>query len=135
MAKLSWANCGITMRKRLLRSAAAFAGLVFVALLAMVMLRHSGVTRASFERLEEGMTKTEVLALMGRPPDAVEQSKWLADGFGNPIDAKPQVYLEWSRPDGAGGFVVFEDEKVSSWGWRGSDETSWETLKRWLRLP
>src|SRR5262245_13673245 len=106
---------------------------VAVAVIVWAVTPRSGVTRASFEQLREGMSQKEVEALMGRPPDGVEQHRWINDGLGNPVDGEWQTVLSWHRPDGASGFVVIENHEVSTWGFRESDETIWESFERWFR--
>ena len=58
------------MRKRWLLATATMAGLVGVVLLVVAMLPpRPGVTKANFDRVEVGMTKTDVEAILGEPPN------------------------------------------------------------------
>ena len=58
------------MRKRVILAAGTMAGLVGVVLVVVAMLPPSpGVTRANFDRIEKGMTRAQVEAILGQKAD------------------------------------------------------------------
>ena len=118
------------MRKRLLLAAGTMTGLVGVGLLVVAMLppdNRPGVTKANFDRIQEGMTRSEVRAIFGEP------------GTGS-SDAFTDIEV-WIATDGSEARVWFtgivgheEDERVSIMAWLESSETLFQKIRRWLRL-
>src|SRR5438552_2519853 len=107
------------MRKRYLVVAGLFASLasvVFVA--ALLMSGGPGVTKADFDRIEEGMTLQEVEQILGKP------GTYTWGGF------------YWHFDDGAGAFVVFDFNGASAGHktWQDSTESPLDKIRRWLHL-
>ena len=106
------------MRKRLLLSAGTMAAIVGVTLLVLAMLPPSaGVTNANFDRIEDGMSKAEVVSLLGENGIT----------FGRATS--------WYADDGSSVVVVgFEDDCVIFKECLPSHETILDKIRRWLRL-
>jgi hypothetical protein len=81
-----------------------------------------GVTKANFDRVEEGMDKEDVEAIFGRP--------------GNRSGPFMGFFVErWTGEDGSKVDVDFVDRSVHSKHWYESTETITDKLRRWLSLP
>jgi hypothetical protein len=107
------------MRKRSFIVAALFAALVSVGFVAALLLSDGpGVTKANFDRIEEGMTLQEVEQILGRP------GKLTWGGY------------SWEAEDGATVFVVFDFDGASAGpkSWADSRETPLDKIRRWLHL-
>ena len=111
------------MRKRLLLAAGTMAGLVGVVLVVLTMLPpNTGVTKANFDRIKDGMTMNEVELIFG------EESKWSTGRIGGSI-------IEiWESADGASACVRFRED-VASKTWTPSSETIPDKIRRWLHIP
>ena len=119
------------MRKRLLLAAGTMAGVVGVVLVVLALLPRPGVTKANFDRVQKGMSKPEVQAILGKRR------------FG--VDCVPdrviRVGEEWYADDGAEAHIEFErrdgDEmtwRACSMWWRESFETPFQKIRRWVGL-
>lgn len=104
------------MRKRYFIVATLFATVWFIA--ALLMSNGPGVTKANFDRIEEGMTLQEVEQIFGRP------GKYTWGGY------------YWETDDGARAFVVFafNGDSAGQKNWESSTESPLDKLRRWLHL-
>ena len=114
----------MTTRKRILVIAAVPLAIA-VALGVITMLPPSpGVTKANFDRIQEGTTEAEVEEIFGR------QRKWTI---------RDTDCHCWVADDGSKAWIGFTDECVTFKQWIIPDETILETildkLRRWLHLP
>jgi hypothetical protein len=115
----------MTRKRRYLIVAGILAGCVCAALGVVAMLPpQPGVTKANFDRVEEGMTLAEVEAILGeRKRQSItggspQHFRWYhADGT--------QITIENSQSDWAAGRKHFLE----------STETIPDKLRRWLHLP
>jgi hypothetical protein len=83
-----------------------------------------GVTKANFDRIQEGMTQAEVEVIFDKPGEVREVVRW-------------SLMLRWRSDDGAVATVSFsgDDELVvHSKTWTDSDETILDRIRRWLHL-
>jgi hypothetical protein len=107
------------MRKRrlLLIASLPLAVAVIIGVLAMLPER-PGLTKANFDRIEEGMTLQEVEYIFGRP------GRYTWGGYC------------WQTDDGARTFVVFDFNGDSAGHkiWEDSTESPLDKLRRWLHL-
>ncbi len=98
---------------------------VMLSALALLWSPHPGVTKANFDRIEEGMTNAEVEQLLG--------------GTGLPFHGfahhEPPRTFVWEGDDGSVVFVEFTDNSVMSKKWEPSTESITDRLRRWLHLP
>jgi outer membrane protein assembly factor BamE (lipoprotein component of BamABCDE complex) len=107
----------MTRKRYYLIAAAALAACVGILIGVLAMLPASpGVTKANFDRVEEGMTREEVNAILGEPTYYANTRSW-------------------DHADGSYCQVHFADEKVTSTMIIPADETLSEKLRRWLNLP
>src|SRR5438045_683724 len=110
------------MRKRYFIVAALFASLASVGFVAALLMSNGpggpGVTKANFDRIEEGMTLQAVEQILGRPG----QYTW--GGY------------HWEADDGATVFVVYDFDGASAGRkfWRDSRESPLDKIRRWLHL-
>jgi hypothetical protein len=106
------------MRKRYLIVAALFALLASVGFVAaLVMSNGPGVTKASFDRIEKGMTLQEVEQIFGRAGTPTWGGYW------------------WQADDGAKAYVWFgSGEHARQINWEHSTESWLDQLRRWLHL-
>jgi hypothetical protein len=102
-------------RRRLLLGAGALALLAVVAAWTWLLVRHAGagVTRENYERIREGMTEGQVVAILGRAPD---RRPAVVPGYAPPGTARAAY---WKGDDGyitvtltEGGLVT---RTISSW--------------------
>ena len=92
-----------------------------------------GVTKANFDRIKGGMTKPEVLAILGES-SFEGRGYYDRDGF--------SIAASWIADDGSIARMQFDgrhDEVgrvcVCGMTWRESSETPFQKIRRWLRLP
>lgn len=113
------------MKKKCWLAAIASLAAGIAASVAIVELQppEARVTKANFERIENGMTELEVQAILGAP------SVRLASEFG------PLVECYWIAPERADGRVIFLNGRAVSTEWIESPETFTDKLRRWLGLP
>src|SRR5581483_10869205 len=104
------------------------------ALVPWLLAQQPGVTKANFERIEEGMTRREVEALLGGPPcdDSPSGRNWSELHNG-------KLTLGWTREvwggnHGAARLVFNEEGHVVHKHWSDSPEPLLERIRRWLRL-
>ena len=109
------------MRKRVILAAGTMAGLVGSALLVLAMLPRPGVTKANFDRIEDGMTRAEVQGFFRDQPHQVRS--------GGDLCA-----CTWQGDDGSIALVVFRDDRAVEMRWGESTETILDKIRRWLRL-
>lgn len=119
----------------------AVAGLLAILLgagfgVAMMLSDGPGVTKASFDRIEKGMTLAEVEFIFGGPTPLREnwsRVRW-------PLTTDPDAYWAidavhcWDAGDGSGATIGFKDGQVVFVDWAASSETVLEKFRRWLRL-
>jgi hypothetical protein len=111
------------MKKRLLLIAVlslAVAVTVLVMLPAMLPPR-PGITKANFDRIQDGMTLAEVEAIFGG-------KKVFYGPFSGPFDV-------WVADDGSLARIYFSDECVENVYWDDSEESTLDKIRRWLHLP
>jgi hypothetical protein len=94
-----------------------------------------GVTKANFDKLQEGMSIEQVETWLGA------DSRRLF-GFGRSGLGASTFNQTWIADDGARAAITFslqygvdEDWKVASMTWTDSTETTWQRIRRWLRIP
>jgi hypothetical protein len=107
------------MRKRSFIAAALFAALATVGFVAALLMSNGpGVSKANFDRIEEGMTLQEVEQILGTPGGYTWGGYW------------------WEADDGARVFVLFEYSGASAGRrfWQDSTELPLDKLRRWLHL-
>ena len=119
------------MRKRWVLTAGMIAGLVGVVLLVLALLPRPGVTKANFGRIQKGMSKPEIQAILGK--------HWF--GFDHVPERFILVGENWRADDGAEAYIEFErrdgDEttwRVCSMSWQESSETPFQKIRRWVGL-
>ncbi len=81
------------------------------------------VTKANFDRIEDGMTEQDIEAISG-------PSRGIWKAFQDP-SCRQQSDC-WERDDGAAAYVDFFDGRVSYKRWTESTETITDKLRRWL---
>jgi hypothetical protein len=79
-----------------------------------------GVTKANFDRIQEGMTKAEVEGIFGRE--------------GIMLGIERPVMVLWETSDGSRTCITFKDNCVRDKNWNDSDETTLDKIRRWLHL-
>lgn len=117
----------MTNKRRYLISTVVIAAGVCVALAVFAMLpTHPGVTKANFDRIEKGMTRAEVEAVLGiESTPLLEIRKWLPSTSGE----------VWHHADGSSATIMFDNGRVYIMHWSESTESLTDKLHRWLRLP
>jgi hypothetical protein len=100
-------------------------GLVCLGLVAGAMIPRSGVTKGNFDRVENGMTKTEVEQIFGNGPN-FESMCFPAYGIDNPS------CHTWTSGDGSSAQIIFDADRVHEKTWTPSTETIFQKLRRWL---
>jgi len=109
----------LTRKRRYMISAAVLAACVCLALGVLAMLPHSGPTKADYLRIEDRMTRSEVLAILGEP-----------------THYEGSIHC-WNLTDGYFCMIGFNDEgKATQTMFKASShETIPDKLRRWLGLP
>jgi hypothetical protein len=111
-----------TMGRRFILIALPLAIVVTLCVLAMLP-PCPAVTKASFDRIQEGMTKAEVEQIFG------------GEGHGNwgnhPLEGSWYV---WIADDGSVAFIHILDGCVRGKEWHDSHETFRDKIRRWLHL-
>jgi len=86
-----------------------------------------GITKANFDRIENGMTVANVEAILG-------ESAWpYASAF--TTGSGTTTFAEWHGRDGAIADVVFSNDVVTGKAWTASTETIPDKIRRWLKRP
>jgi hypothetical protein len=75
-----------------------------------------GVTKSNFDRIQEGMTNTQVEAIFGREGQRTEWGRY------------------WKADDGSGAFFQFRDHCVVYAEWYDSHEPILNKFCRWIHL-
>lgn len=115
-------------RNRTLLQLAALALGLLGACVAFVATREDP-DRARYERIRDGMTQEEVIAVMGRTPDVT------IDIGSRGIGPRETRHFIWRTAGGNEAWVVDEGRGVGLKGWnKPSQEPFWQRLRRWLRL-
>lgn len=83
-----------------------------------------GVTKANFDRIQEGMNVQEVELLLGGPGLPFH-------GF---LD-RPRGIFVWQADDDSIALVEIVDDSVTSKTWQPSTESITDKIHRWLHLP
>ena len=117
---------------------AAIAVTVLVGASAAVVVSRKDPERARFERIREGMTQDELIAVMGRPPDtwagatALDWTDWPL-----PPDAYVTA-LEWQvGPPDVGPVIIVElqeDGRATHKRWLVGGVPLWDRIRDWLHL-
>src|SRR4051794_959890 len=116
------------MRKRLLLSAAALVAIACVVLLVLAMLPpRPGVTKANFDRIEIGMTRSEVEIIFGEPSEATSST--------TPLGGKTTTSDDWFQLGRGIANIYFNDELVVNKEWQAVPESFTQKIRRWLHLP
>jgi hypothetical protein len=107
----------MTKKRFLLLASVPLAIVVTLGVLAMLPPR-PGVTKANFDRIEKGMTLSEVEQLLGRP------GTYTWGGY-------------YWRADGATALVEFNfnGDSAGQKSWQDSRESTLDKIRRWLHLP
>jgi hypothetical protein len=111
------------MKRRYLKLAGLTTAGIFVVLGVLALLpNRPDVTKANFDRIQDGMAIREVEVILG--------------GTGQPFHgfSNRGPTLVWLSDDGAMAFVEVSDNAVASKTWRASDETILDKVHRWLHL-
>ena len=109
-------------RRLLLIAGALAACAVTLGVLALLPAR-PGVTKANFDRIQDGMRIEEVDQIFGGPGLNF-------DGFAH----HKHTTLVWQADDGSIAFIEVEGDAVVSKRWGQSNETIMAKLRRWLHL-
>jgi hypothetical protein len=117
----------MTKKRRYLVCASTLAACVCIVLGVLAMMpARPGVTKANFDRIEEGMTQAEVDALLGKSRRGSSTM-----GGGTII-----TFADYLGDDGARAAIVFWNDRADGdKSWTDSTETLTDKLRRWLRLP
>src|SRR5262245_40054353 len=99
------------MKKRYVICAAIFAACVCLALVALALLPPSGVTKANFDLIEEGMREEEVIAIFGKQADVLPMITHRDRLFASP------KFKGWTAPDGSFASIGFTGKIVSAKRW------------------
>jgi hypothetical protein len=89
-----------------------------------------GVTKANFDRIQEGMTLVEVKKILGEKGRYWEMRS-------TPISFVPKTdngVWSWSADDGSWALITYSDGVVGKY-WTDSTETILDKIRRWLHLP
>lgn len=115
----------MTKKRRCLIAACVLAACVGVVWAVLALLPpQPGVTKVNFDRIEDGMSISEVEQILGGPGVAFH-------GFAN----RPPATFVWTGDGESLAFVEFTDNSVRGKTWRPSTETIFEKVRRWLHLP
>ena len=92
-----------------------------------------GVTKANFDRIEDGMTAAEVERIFGRKADAIRLQDFPDD---DPNEIRELPLHTWRKDDGICTEVGFTGDGVVWYTyWHDPNETIFAKLCRRLRLP
>jgi hypothetical protein len=80
-----------------------------------------GVSKANFDRIQEGMTMAEVEEIFG--------------GKGATAGMHEHTFVFWIANDGSSATVDFVNDCVGAKRWHDSDETILNKIRRWLHFP
>jgi len=127
----------MTRKRRYLIVAGILAGCVCAALGVVAMLPpQPGVTKANFDRIEIGMTKSEVEQIFGRErtvsPSPFRSLVVLATFQ---CDFEGVAVMCWDADNGSWAGIGFKGNCVVDKHWRNSPETFTDKFRRWLHLP
>ena len=111
-------------KKRYLAVAGMLTGIVCLGAIVPALLPpRPGVTKANFDRIQEGMTILEVEEILGERSYA----------FRLPENSKQLIAWWWKNPETGAG-IEFEGDVVAKKNWTDLTETFAEKLRRWLHL-
>jgi SmpA / OmlA family len=112
---------------------------VGVVLAVRILRFEPGVSKANFDRVEVGMTKADVDAILGSPHVSVDVIPYTyapVSGAGTELCGTEPVWEHWHAQDRSVRIVIeFVDELVVDASWHGPKETLIDKLRRWLHLP
>jgi hypothetical protein len=118
----------MTRKHRYFISATVLVACACVALGMLAMLPpQPGVTKANFDRIENGMTLQEVERILA--------AKGVYFNGGTTIDPRTPPPLFWLHVNGMSIAVQFNNAKVTSKHFRESTETAFDKVRRWLHFP
>jgi hypothetical protein len=110
------------MRRRCVICAGITATTFLVALVVLAALPPlPGVTKANFDRIQEGMTLVQVEAILGEP----------AKDFMGEGDFTGHL---WAHENGSRVWIVFRGGLVLETEWIEGTETTTQKIRRWLHL-
>jgi hypothetical protein len=112
------------MKRNMVAACIVAAGIIAM-LAVLTTLPESPVSKATYERIEKGMTMDEVQAIVGMPP---------TDDLDARSSHRTTTFAWWTNPDGSGFHVIIDErDGVCDKTWIDSTETIGEKLKRWVR--
>jgi hypothetical protein len=82
-----------------------------------------GITKANFDRIEQGMPRGEVVQILG--------------GGGKPLFGDDEAWMLWVADDGSWLTIVFRDDRIADkhWqSWHDSDKTFLDKICRRFHL-
>lgn len=88
-----------------------------------------GVTKANFDRIKEGMDRTEVEEILGGKAHKIQPTH-RAKGMPGP----GVMVAFWGADDGSGVWITFMTGGVAGKSWTDSDEAFFQKFRRWLHL-
>ena len=102
----------------------------------VAMLPRSGITKASFDGIQEGMTLGEVEEIFGRQltqpsveDEIVFQPLWYIGR-----QRKRISHACWHADDGSVVWITFGNDCIIAKQWHQSTKTFLDKIRRWLRL-
>jgi hypothetical protein len=117
---------GIVMRNGILLSLAMLAAIAGRFCVVWFSPEEAGVTWAKFARIEKGMTKSEVEAILGGPPSYYSPS-------GKNYTLLSNGWVAWAGEDGAAGIVFDSQGRVDEKRWFSPSNGFLERMRRWYR--
>jgi hypothetical protein len=129
------------MRRRMLWSVALFGSLTAGAIVLLLVADGPRIDRERFDCIQRGMTRAEVIALLGAPPGDYTFRKDPGAFYSNNIVTGAVISLGWTRDEwiGDGGRIKVTLDRegkviLASFYETGAcpDRTAWERVQRFL---
>jgi hypothetical protein len=114
--------------KRLLLCAACVAACIALVLVLLATLdARTGITKANYDRIQPGMTLTEVQDVFGKVGICETGT----------TQGAPQVCVySWENQDRSGAFLLFDNNRLLMKGqWTDSTESMWDKILRLIHWP
>jgi hypothetical protein len=123
----------MTKKRLILVVALPFAAIAMTVAVLAILPPRPGVTKANFDRIQEGMTRAEVEEIFGGPSseDVVISTK---DGKMIITFDQPRV-KGWGADDGLAVIEFDEKGKTKEKSWSGLPLSLFDRIRRWLHLP
>lgn len=112
----------MTKKRLLLFASLPLSLAVAIGVLAMLPPR-PGVTKANFDRIQEGMSRAEVEEIFGQEGVVVSSR-----------EGKHKA-VRWLAEDGSTAGVLFVEDWLLDKDWHDSNEAILDKIRRWLHLP